>query len=99
MLLWFITLGVLGFIAIIKQPQVLAAVNPYYAWHFIATHGAYSLIILGVVVLSVTGVEALYADMGHIGITPIRWAWFTIVLPSLLFNYFGQGAYLLQHKA
>ncbi|EKO3592361.1 potassium transporter Kup [Vibrio metschnikovii] len=96
MLLWFITLGVLGFIAIIKQPQVLAAVNPYYAWHFIATHGAYSLIILGVVVLSVTGVEALYADMGHIGITPIRWAWFTIVLPSLLFNYFGQGAYLLQ---
>ncbi|NAW91286.1 MULTISPECIES: potassium transporter Kup [unclassified Vibrio] len=95
MVIWFLSLGVLGFNAIIEQPQVLVAINPYYAFHFIAEQGVNTLIILGVVVLSVTGVEALYADMGHIGIKPIRLAWFMIVLPSLLLNYFGQGAYLL----
>jgi len=95
MLLWFLVLALLGAHAIWHAPQVLRALNPAYAVHFVLLHGQHTLFILGLVVLSVTGVEALYADMGHFGIKPIRIAWFALVMPSLLLNYFGQGAYLL----
>ncbi|EOW9183903.1 potassium transporter Kup [Vibrio cholerae] len=95
MLLWFLVLVLLGAHAIWHAPQVLRALNPAYAVHFVLLHGQHTLFILGLVVLSVTGVEALYADMGHFGIKPIRIAWFALVMPSLLLNYFGQGAYLL----
>ncbi len=95
MLLWFLVLALLGAHAIWHAPQVLRALNPVYAVHFVLLHGQHTLFILGLVVLSVTGVEALYADMGHFGIKPIRIAWFALVMPSLLLNYFGQGAYLL----
>src|SRR5206468_2579385 len=78
-----------------KAPQVLAALNPYYAIEFLATHGAPGFFSLGAVVLVVTGAEALYADMGHFGRGPIRLAWSGLVLPALALNYFGQGALLL----
>ncbi len=97
MSLWFLLLLVLGIFNIIKAPQVLAGVNPYYAWHFFMTHQDYGFLVLGAVVLAVTGAEALYADMGHFGRGPIRSAWFYLVLPALLANYFGQGALLLEH--
>ncbi len=97
MLLWFITLGTLGTIQIIQDPEILAALNPVHAFKFISDQGTRSLFTLGAVFLVVTGGEALYADMGHFGRTPIRLAWFTIVLPGLLLNYFGQGALLLKN--
>ena len=78
---------------------MLKALNPYWAWHFFATHNWHALFILGAVVLTVTGGEALYADMGHFGKKPIRWAWFAFVLPALVLNYFGQGAVLLKNPA
>src|SRR5688572_8105565 len=96
-LVWFLVLAVLGVSAIIKGPVVLQAVNPYYAVKFFMAHGFHGLVVLGAVFLVVTGGEALYADMGHFGRFPIRLAWFTIVLPCLLLNYFGQGALLLEH--
>jgi len=99
MLLWFLTLGLLGTINILHAPEVLFALNPYYAFHFFATHGGYGFLVLGAVVLSVTGAEALYADMGHFGRSPIRLAWFWFVLPALLLNYFGQGALLIRNPA
>ncbi|TPW17672.1 MAG: K+ transporter, partial [Halothiobacillaceae bacterium] len=95
MLVWFIVLGLLGTLSILNHPQVLAAINPAYAFHFFQLHGATGFLILGAVVLVVTGAEALYADMGHCGKKPIRVAWFTLVLPALLLNYFGQGALLI----
>ncbi|WP_318440754.1 potassium transporter Kup [Photobacterium leiognathi] len=95
MLLWFATIGLLGLLSIIKNPTVLYALNPQYALTFIINHGAATLFTLGVVVLAVTGVEALYADMGHFGIKPIRLAWFFIVMPCLVLNYYGQGALVL----
>jgi KUP system potassium uptake protein len=95
MLLWFATLGLLGVLSIVRYPEVLAAVNPGYAVAFFAQHGVGGMIVLGAVVLAVTGGEALYADMGHFGKRPIRLAWFGYVLPALLLNYFGQGALLL----
>lgn len=90
MLLWFLTLAVLGVRSIIGNP-VLQALNPYWAVHFFLEFKTLSFIALGAVVLSITGVEALYADMGHFGKLPIRLAWFSVVLPSLVLNYFGQG--------
>lgn len=96
-LLWFILLGVLGFRSIIDNPEILMAANPYYGVQFLLTHGAVGLLILGSVVLVVTGGEALYADMGHFGKTPIRFAWFTVAMPGLVLNYFGQGALLLRN--
>ena len=96
MILWFATLAVLGIINIIPTPEVLLAVNPYYAFHFFANNGGYGFLVLGAVVLAVTGAEALYADMGHFGRGPIRLAWFWFVLPALLLNYFGQGALLIR---
>jgi KUP system potassium uptake protein len=97
MCLWFTVLGVLGAINIYKAPMVLAAVNPYYALHLLIESGWSGFVIMGLVVLAITGAEALYADMGHFGLKPIRYAWFSFVFPALLLNYFGQGALLLDH--
>ncbi len=95
MIVWFVTLALLGVIGILRAPQVLAALNPLYAVGFLATHGVLGFFSLGAVVLVVTGAEALYADMGHFGSGPIRFAWTTLVLPALALNYFGQGALLI----
>ncbi len=97
MLLWFIVLAVLGARSIISNPEVLQALNPKWALNFFMEYKKVSFFALGAVVLSITGVEALYADMGHFGKFPIRLAWFTVVLPSLVLNYFGQGALLLKN--
>ena len=97
MVVWFVTLAILGVQGIAKAPQVVAALNPVYAMTFLATHGALGFFSLGAVVLVVTGAEALYADMGHFGKRPIRIAWF--VLPALALNYFGQGALLIADPA
>jgi len=92
---WFGAIATLGVFGIARAPQVLSALNPAYAFGFLATHGASGFFSLGAVVLVVTGAEALYADMGHFGRTPIRIAWSGLVLPALALNYFGQGALLL----
>ncbi|NUU67775.1 low affinity potassium transporter Kup [Enterobacteriaceae bacterium BIT-l23] len=97
MMTWFIVLAVLGVRSIMASPQVLQALNPMWAAHFFMEYKAVSFVALGAVVLAITGVEALYADMGHFGKLPIRIAWFTVVLPSLVLNYFGQGALLLRN--
>ncbi|GBQ66497.1 potassium transporter Kup system [Ameyamaea chiangmaiensis NBRC 103196] len=99
MLLWFTTIGVLGLIEIVHQPGVVRALVPYYALRFIVAHGVLSFLALGSVVLSVTGAEALYADMGHFGRQPIRYAWLFLVLPCLVLNYLGQGALIISHPA
>ena len=96
MLLWFGTLAVLGLVQIVQEPRVLEALLPTHAVRMLAEHGWRGFVLLGAVVLAVTGGEALYADMGHFGRLPIRLAWFTLVLPALLVNYFGQGALLLR---
>ena len=95
MMVWFVTLAVLGIFAILAKPQVLVAVSPLHAVAFFAAHPLLAFLSLGSVVLAITGVEALYADMGHFGRTPVRVAWLLVVLPSLTLNYFGQGALLL----
>ena len=97
MLIWFLVLAVLGINSIIRNPVVLQALNPWHAVEFFLHYKMVSFFALGAVVLSITGVEALYADMGHFGKLPIRIAWFSVVLPSLVLNYFGQGALLLAH--
>ena len=97
MITWFVVLAGLGIYNIIDNPIVLRALSPYWAIRFFADHGWHALLILGAVVLTVTGGEALYADMGHFGKKPIRWAWFGFVLPALVLNYFGQGAVLLEN--
>ena len=94
-LVWFAAISVLGIYHIASQPAILWAISPYYALKFIVNEPGTTFIILGAVVLCVTGGEALYADMGHFGKKPIRIAWFAIVMPSLTLNYFGQGALLL----
>ncbi len=99
MLLWFAVLALLGVAAIADAPAVLAAVNPLHGARFFAANGFHGFVILGSVFLVVTGGEALYADMGHFGARPIRLAWFALVLPCLLLNYFGQGALLLVDPA
>lgn len=95
MVIWFTCLAVLGIIHIADDPSVLAAINPYYALQFLLSHGTIGLVTLGAVFLAVTGGEALYADLGHFGRKPIQSAWMFFVLPSLLINYFGQGALVL----
>jgi KUP system potassium uptake protein len=95
MLVWFATLAALGVVQIVAHPGVLMAVSPHYAVDFLAHHGWVGFVVLGAVVLCVTGAEALYADMGHFGRTPIRIAWFGLVWPALLLNYFGQGGLLV----
>ena len=93
--LWFGTLAVVGAVHIARQPAILAALNPWHAWHFHATRGWHLLATLGAIVLALTGAEALYADMGHFGRKPIQLAWTGLVLPSLALNYMGQGALLI----
>ncbi|MGH9368768.1 MAG: potassium transporter Kup [Thermoanaerobaculia bacterium] len=95
MLLWFVTIAVLGLREVVREPGVLAAVNPAHAVAFFLDNGWHGFLALGTVFLVVTGGEALYADMGHFGARPIRLVWFALVLPCLLANYFGQGALLL----
>ncbi|NCI77934.1 potassium transporter Kup [Acinetobacter kanungonis] len=95
-LLWFFSLGILGISSIIQTPVVLGMLSPHWAIQFIINHPLMTFFIMGAVVLTVTGGEALYADMGHFGPVPIRLAWFVVVLPCLLLNYAGQGALLLR---
>ena len=95
MLVWFVTIALLGVLQIVKNPSVLQALNPIYGLSFFLHNGTAAWLVLGAVVLCVTGGEALYADMGHFGRLPIRNAWMLIVLPSLVLNYFGQGALVL----
>jgi KUP system potassium uptake protein len=95
MVLWFFVIALLGVRWIVQAPIVLTAIDPRHAFHFFREHGLHGFAVLGAVFLVVTGGEALYADMGHFGKRPIRWAWFGLVLPALLLNYFGQGALLL----
>lgn len=96
---WFVVLALLGLVQIVEHPDVLVALSPAHAWQFVVDHPLASFIALGAVVLAVTGGEALYADMGHFGAKPIRFAWLFIVLPALVINYFGQGALLLSNPA
>ncbi|HEX6630058.1 MAG TPA: KUP/HAK/KT family potassium transporter, partial [Gemmatimonadaceae bacterium] len=95
-LVWFTTIAILGVREIAIEPRILMALNPWYALRFFVEHGLHGVVVLGAVVLAVTGAEALYADMGHFGRRPIRLAWFALVLPALLLNYFGQGALILR---
>ncbi|MFZ5441178.1 MAG: potassium transporter Kup [Myxococcota bacterium] len=97
MTVWFFVLAGLGLRELVDTPRVLAAVNPLYAVKLFELDPWRSFQVLGSVVLCITGGEALYADMGHFGVKPIRLGWFTLVLPALLINYFGQGAYLIEH--
>ena len=97
--LWFGTIGLLGLVETVQNPQVLLALSPYYAVHFAFEYKLAAFIAMGSVVLAVTGAEALYADMGHFGRRPIRAAWYFFVLPALALNYLGQGALLLRDPA
>src|SRR5262249_50209886 len=96
MALWFVSIGALGAWHIAKNPAVLWAVDPRHAFHFVVEHGTHGFVVLGGVVLAITGGEALYADMGHFGRRPIRQAWLGLVFPSLLLAYFGMGAHVLE---
>jgi KUP system potassium uptake protein len=98
-LVWFLVLALLGLSQVVRMPGVVAAINPFCAVRFFVENGVQGCLVLGAVFLVVTGGEALYADMGHFGPRPIRWAWFGLVLPALLLNYFGQGALLLRQPA
>jgi KUP system potassium uptake protein len=97
MVIWFVLLGGLGIRAIATHPQILAALDPRQALSFFLANGFHGFQVLGAVVLCITGGEALYADMGHFGRSPIRLSWYGAVLPGLILNYYGQGALLLQH--
>jgi KUP system potassium uptake protein len=97
LLVWFAAIALLGIASIIEAPSILAAVNPYHAINFFSINAWRGFTVLGIVFLVLTGGEALYADIGHFGKTPIRVSWFTVVLPSLVLNYFGQGAHLLKY--
>ena len=99
MMLWFTTLGGLGLYNVIDNLEVFKALNPFYGLNFLIENRGIAIVAMGAVVLSVTGAEALYADMGHFGSRPIRQAWFGFVLPALVLNYFGQGALLLANPA
>ncbi len=97
MVLWFLSIAALGVVQILDHPEILWALSPHHALGFIVQHPGTTFIILGAVVLCVTGGEALYADMGHFGKQPIRLAWFSVAMPCLTLNYFGQGALLLEN--
>jgi KUP system potassium uptake protein len=96
MILWFGTIATFGTREVLRAPAILAAINPWYGVQMFVEHGTAAIVLLGAVVLAVTGAEALYADMGHFGKKPIRLAWFWLVFPCLLLNYFGQGALVLR---
>lgn len=98
-LVWFVCLAALGIHGILQFPGILAALNPLHALDFIVTHKHHALVTLGSVVLVVTGAEALYADLGHFGASPIRWAWFLVAFPALILNYLGQGSLLLSNPS
>ncbi len=98
-LVWFVVIALLGMSHIVTNPEILQAVSPHYALGFMFTNPGITFIILGAVVLCVTGAEALYADLGHFGKKPIRLAWFSVVMPALTLNYFGQGALLLKNPS
>ena len=99
MALWFVVIAILGIREIVHAPRILLAINPWYGVQFFINNGFTGFVILGAVVLAVTGAEALYADMGHFGRKPIRIAWFSLVLPALMLNYFGQAALVLREPA
>jgi KUP system potassium uptake protein len=94
-MLWFLAIGAAGIYGIVRAPEIFAALNPLHAFSFLTAHGAASFVVLGAVVLAVTGAEALYADMGHFGKGAVRIGWFSLVAPALVLNYFGQGALLM----
>ncbi len=96
MIVWFATLGGLGLVSILKYPKILLALNPYYALDFVITQPNLAFILLSAVFLALTGGEALFADMGHFGAKPVRMAWYGVVWPGLILNYFGQGALVLR---
>jgi KUP system potassium uptake protein len=99
MVIWFVAIAAIGIPWILREPRILNALNPFHAFTFLAAHGLHGILVLGAVVLCLTGAEALYADLGHFGARPIRVAWYVIVFPALLLNYFGQGALLLSRGA
>lgn len=99
MVFWFFTIAILGSMEIARSPRILLALNPWHGFDFFVRNGFAGFVILGAVVLAITGAEALYADMGHFGKKPIRLAWFALVFPALLLNYFGQGALILREPA
>jgi KUP system potassium uptake protein len=99
MVVWFLVIALLGVVNIASDPKILWALSPHYALGFVLNNPGITFVILGAVVLCVTGAEALYADMGHFGKKPIRLAWFTVAMPALTLNYFGQGALLLHNPA
>jgi len=99
MILWFAVLAISGVVHVVREPQILAALNPVCAIHFLMERGWLVFAVFGAVVLALTGVEALYADMGHFGRKPIQWAWMGMVMPSLALNYLGQGALLLRDSS
>ena len=96
-LIWFVTLATLGVVQLTQYPAIFMAFSPHWGVHFLFHNGSHGFLVLGAVFLVVTGAEALYADMGHFGAFPIRLVWYGLVLPSLVLNYFGQGALLLTH--
>ena len=96
-LVWFVSIAALGVFNIRHNPEVMQALNPWWGVKFFMAHGWHGIFILGAVVLAVTGGEALYADMGHFGAKPIRYAWYYLVLPALMLNYLGQGALVLEN--
>jgi KUP system potassium uptake protein len=96
---WFVSIAAIGVLNIVHEPEVLQALNPWWALQFFVQHGWHAIFVLGAVVLAVTGGEAIYADMGHFGAKPIRYAWYFFVLPSLMLNYLGQGALVLENPA
>ena len=98
-LVWFTTLAAMGVVNIVENTEILAALNPLYAFNFLRANGWFAFVALGAVVLALTGAEALYADMGHFGRKPVRLAWFSVVFPALALNYLGQGAMLLTNPA
>src|SRR5689334_19468098 len=94
-LAWFVAIGACGAWNIAREPAVLAALDPTHALRFVTRHGIASFVVLGSILLAITGAEALYADVGHFGKPAVRWAWFVVVAPALTLNYFGQGALLI----
>jgi KUP system potassium uptake protein len=96
MLVWFLAIALMGISGIVRHPSVFAALNPLYGLSYLFSHGATGFLVLGAVFLCVTGAEALYADMGHFGRRPIKFAWFAVVFPSLILNYAGQAALVLE---
>jgi len=97
MVVWFVVIGLMGLGQVVQVPEVLAALNPACAVRYFIIHRFQGFVTMGTIFLCLTGGEALYADMGHFGLRPIRIGWYTLVLPTLLLNYFGQGAYLMRH--